>query len=51
MPVIHRAYQQVLDRYDRVFLELRMDEHRGAKSRIRSAVDDVDLALGHLVAR
>jgi uncharacterized protein YqgV (UPF0045/DUF77 family) len=51
MPVIHKAYQHVLHRYDRVFLELRIDEHRGEKSRMRAAVDDVDRALGHLVAR
>jgi uncharacterized protein YqgV (UPF0045/DUF77 family) len=51
MPVTRRACLEIIERYDRVFLELRIDEHRGATRRIRESVDDVDRALGCAVAR
>ena len=51
MPVIHSAYRRVLEHHPRVLLELRIDEHEGAKDRLWESVRDVDRALGHPVAR
>jgi uncharacterized protein (TIGR00106 family) len=51
MPVVRGAYQRLLQKHDRVFLEIRVDEHRGVEGRIREAVDDIDRELGHEVAR
>jgi uncharacterized protein YqgV (UPF0045/DUF77 family) len=51
MPVVRGAYERLLANHDRVFLEIRVDEHRGVEGRLRGAVEDVDRELGHEVAR
>jgi uncharacterized protein (TIGR00106 family) len=51
MPLVRTAYERLLRKHDRVFLEIRVDEHRGAEDRIREAVEDVDREIGHPVAR
>lgn len=51
MPVVRGAYQRLLGSHDRVFLEIRVDEHRGIEGRLKGAVEDVDREFGHEVAR
>lgn len=51
MPVIHRVFERLTTEHSRVFLELRIDEHRGAKDRLHESVKDVDRKLGHAVVR
>ena len=50
MPIVRANYERLLRKHDRVFLEIRVDEHRGVQGRIREAVEAVDRELGHGVA-
>ena len=50
MPVVRANYQRLLLKHDRVFLEIRVDEHRGVEGRLREAVEEVDRELGHEAA-
>lgn len=51
MPVVRSAYERLVKNHERVFLEIRIDEHRGVEGRLEGAVEDVDRELGHEVAR
>jgi uncharacterized protein YqgV (UPF0045/DUF77 family) len=51
MPVVRDAYERLLRNHDRVFLEIRVDEHRGVEGRLQEAVEDVERELGHQVQR
>lgn len=51
MPVVQRAYERLLRKHGRAFLDIRVDEHVGVRGRLREAVDDVDRELGYTVAR
>ena len=46
MPVIHRAFQRLAEGHDRAYLTIAVDEHKGAKSRLKGAVEDIDRELG-----
>lgn len=49
MPVIQRAEERLRKRYDRVYMQLTLDDHVGASSRLRGAVADVERELGRSV--
>ena len=51
MPVIRGAHERMTAKYDRVYMTLVVDEHKGSESRLVGAVEDVDRKLGRLVAR
>jgi uncharacterized protein YqgV (UPF0045/DUF77 family) len=51
MPVVRGAYERLVEHHERVFLEIRVDEHAGVEGRLKGAVEDVDRELGHEVAR
>lgn len=51
MPVIRKAHQQMIAEHDRVYLAISVDEHKGSKSRLEGAVEDVDRELGRGVPR
>jgi uncharacterized protein YqgV (UPF0045/DUF77 family) len=51
MPVVRGAYERLLESHDRVFLEIRVDEHRGIEDRLQEAVEDVERELGHEIPR
>jgi uncharacterized protein YqgV (UPF0045/DUF77 family) len=51
MPIVRSNYERLLKDHDRVFLEIRVDEHRGVENRLEEAVEDVDRELGHEVSR
>ena len=46
LPVIYRAEQRLRARYDRVFMQLTLDDHVGADGRLRGSVEDVERELG-----
>lgn len=51
MPVIRKAEERLRKRYDRVYMQLALDDHVGASSRLRGAVADVERELGRTVER
>lgn len=44
--VLHRAEQRLRRDYDRVFMQLSVDDHAGSIGRLHGAVEDVERQLG-----
>lgn len=46
MPVIRRAEERLRRRYDRVYMQLTLDDHADASLRLRGSVADLERELG-----
>jgi uncharacterized protein (TIGR00106 family) len=51
MPVIRAAEQNLRREHDRVFMVITIDDHAGARDRIRKSVSDVERVLGRDVSQ
>jgi len=51
MPILQEAYRSLTEKYDRVYMNISMDEHGGLSRRLEGAVDDLEEELGHPVTR
>jgi len=49
MPVIKRAEERVRADFDRVFMVLTMDDHKGTSNRLHESVNEVERILGRSV--
>jgi uncharacterized protein (TIGR00106 family) len=45
LPVLQRAHQRLRQQHERVFMTLSMDDHQGARERLRGAVAEVEARL------
>lgn len=51
MPVLKEAYEDLRQRYDRVYLSLTLDDHGGREDRLQGSVESVEEELDHPVGR